>query len=263
MYNFFLLLFQVPTLTERRQIDQGTEKPEIYLYPHACPSPSAKYIMATASFSPFLSAPAKRPINSNNIMPDPNPNYLNGSSANKRSKPQPSASAAPLPVPSGHVSFRLLCHASRIGGVIGKAGNIIKGLQQQTGAKVRIEDAPPDSPDRVITVIGQITQSAVVFSGIESAVEVSKGQEALVRVFERILEVAAESDSVAGGVVSCRMLAEVSSVGAVIGKGGKVVEKIRKDCGCRIKVLVDKLPDCAASNEEMIEVIVIYNRVFF
>uniref|UniRef100_A0A6M2F2K9 K Homology domain-containing protein n=1 Tax=Populus davidiana TaxID=266767 RepID=A0A6M2F2K9_9ROSI len=210
--------------------------------------------MATASFSLFLSAPAKRPINSNTIMPDPNPNYPNGSSANKRSKPQPSASAAPLPVPSGHVSFRLLCHASRIGGVIGKAGNIIKGLQQQTGAKVRIEDAPPDSPDRVITVIGQITQSAVVFSGIESAVEVSKGQEALVRVFERILEVAAESDSVAGGVVSCRMLAEVSSVGAVIGKGGKVVEKIRKDCGCRIKVLVDKLPDCAASNEEMIEI---------
>ncbi|KAG6742585.1 hypothetical protein POTOM_053506 [Populus tomentosa] len=210
--------------------------------------------MATASFSPFLSAPAKRPINSNTIMPDPNPNYPNGPSANKRSKPQPSASAAPLPVPSGHVSFRLLCHASRIGGVIGKAGNIIKGLQQQTGAKVRIEDAPPDSPDRVITVIGQITQSAVVFSGIDSAVEVSKGQEALVRVFERILEVAAESDSVAGGVVSCRMLAEVSSVGAVIGKGGKVVEKIRKDCGCRIKVLVDKLPDCAASNEEMIEI---------
>jgi len=219
--------------------------------------------MATASFSPFLSAPAKRPINSNTIMPDPNPNYPNGSSANKRSKPQPSASAAPLPVPSGHVSFRLLCHASRIGGVIGKAGNIIKGLQQQTGAKVRIEDAPSDSPDRVITVIGPITQSAVVFSRIESAVEVSKGQEALVRVFERILEVAAESDSVADGVVSCRMLAEVSSVGAVIGKGGKVVEKIRKDCGCRIKVLVDKLPDCAASNEEMIEVIVIYNRVFF
>ncbi|KAL9343162.1 hypothetical protein Peur_063593 [Populus x canadensis] len=187
-------------------------------------------------------------------MPDPNPNYPNGSSANKRSKPQPSASAAPLPVPSGHVSFRLLCHASRIGGVIGKAGNIIKGLQQQTGAKVRIEDAPSDSPDRVITVIGPITQSAVVFSRIESAVEVSKGQEALVRVFERILEVAAESDSVADGVVSCRMLAEVSSVGAVIGKGGKVVEKIRKDCGCRIKVLVDKLPDCAASNEEMIEI---------
>ncbi|XP_024444266.1 KH domain-containing protein HEN4 isoform X5 [Populus trichocarpa] len=210
--------------------------------------------MATASFSPFLSAPAKRPINSNTIMPDPNPNYPNGSSANKRSKPQPSASAAPLPVPSGHVSFRLLCHASRIGGVIGKAGNIIKGLQQQTGAKVRIEDAPSDSPDRVITVIGPITQSAVVFSRIESAVEVSKGQEALVRVFERILEVAAESDSVADGVVSCRMLAEVSSVGAVIGKGGKVVEKIRKDCGCRIKVLVDKLPDCAASNEEMIEI---------
>ncbi|CAK7355270.1 unnamed protein product [Dovyalis caffra] len=187
-------------------------------------------------------------------MPEPNPDYPNGFSANKRSKPQPSTSATPLPVPLGHVSFRLLCHASRIGGIIGKGGSIIRGLQLQTGAKIRIEDAPPESPDRAITIIGANTQSAVVFSGIESGIEVSKGQEALVRVFERILEVAAESDSVAGGVVSCRLLAEVSSVGAVIGKEGRVVEKIRKDCGCKIKVLSDKLPACAASNEEMIEI---------
>ncbi|KAJ6917301.1 hypothetical protein NC652_019614 [Populus alba x Populus x berolinensis] len=207
-----------------------------------------------SSFSPFLSPPAKRPVYYSTILPDPNPNSTNGYSANKRSKPHPSTSAAPSPVPSGNVLFRLLCHESRIGGIIGKGGNIIKGLQQQTGAKIRIEDAPLESPDRVITIVGSVTQSSVVFSGIESAIEVSQGQEALVRVFERILEVAAESDSVAGGLVSCRLLAEISSVGAVIGKGGKTVEKIRKDCGCKVKVLIDKLPVCASSNEEMIEI---------
>ncbi|KAI5582784.1 hypothetical protein BDE02_07G108300 [Populus trichocarpa] len=207
-----------------------------------------------SSFSPFLSPPAKRPVYYSTILPDPNPNSANGYSSNKRSKPHPSTSAAPSPVPSGHVLFRLLCHESRIGGIIGKGGNIIKGLQQQTGAKIRIEDAPLESPDRVITIVGSVTQSSVVFSGIGSAIEVSKGQEALVRVFERILEVAAESDSVAGGLVSCRLLAEISSVGAVIGKGGKTVEKIRKDCGCKVKVLIDKLPACASSNEEMIEI---------
>ncbi|KAJ6377900.1 hypothetical protein OIU78_028178 [Salix suchowensis] len=207
-----------------------------------------------SSFSPFLSPPAKRPLNYSTITLDSSLNSTNGYFASKRSKTQPSTSAAPSTVPSGHVWFRLLCHESRIGGVIGKGGNIIKGLQQQTGAKIRIEDAPLESLDRVITIVGSVTQSAVLFGGNESSIEVSKGQEALVRVFERILEVGVESDSVAGGVVSCRLLAEMSSIGAVIGKGGKIVEKIKKDCGCKVKILIDKLHACASSNEEMIEI---------
>ncbi|XP_058007269.1 KH domain-containing protein HEN4 isoform X2 [Hevea brasiliensis] len=211
--------------------------------------------------STFLYPPAKRPIQYTTTMPDPT--CVNGPSS-KRSKPPP----PPLPVPPGHASFRLLCHASRIGGVIGKSGNVIKQLQQLTGAKIRVEDAPAESPDRVITIIAQnaIVSKVSVFndnSGIvkgdvggQEELDVSKAQEALVRVFERILEVAAESDgmSVAGGVVSCRLLAEAKQVGSVIGKGGKVVEKIRKDCGVKIRVLIDKLPVCAGSTEEMVEI---------
>lgn len=87
-------------------------------------------------------------------------------------------------------------------------------------------------------------------------VEVSKAQEALIRVFERILEVAAESNGVAVGVgvVSCRVLAGKSQAGSVIGKGGKTVDKIRKDSGCKIRVLTEQLPACAAAGEEMIEI---------
>lgn len=91
-------------------------------------------------------------------------------------------------------------------------------------------------------------------------VELSAAQEAVVKVFERILNVAAESDGVAaaaGGLVSCRLLAEPSHAGSVIGKGGKVIEKIRKDSGSRIRVLnSEKMPACAYFNDEMIEVYV-------
>ncbi|WCJ18227.1 RNA-binding KH domain-containing protein [Euphorbia peplus] len=188
--------------------------------------------------------PSKRTLMAAGI---PNPNG-NGFS-NKRSKPHPL-----------HVAFRLLSHASRIGGVIGKSGSIIKQLQQQTGARIRVEDAPIESPDRVITVTGEsaIVSKVSVASGDGGSVEfeVSKAQEALVRVFDRVLEVAAESDGgiVAGGVVSLRLLAEARQVGSVIGKGGKVVEKIRKDYGVKIKVLVDNLPLCAGASEEMVEI---------
>ncbi|XP_021291013.1 KH domain-containing protein HEN4 isoform X2 [Herrania umbratica] len=201
--------------------------------------------------STFFSIPTKR------AMPDATPS-LNGPS--KRSKPP----ATPLPVPPGHVAFRLLCHASRVGGVIGKSGSVIKQLQQATGSRIRIEDAPAESPDRVITVIGPnavntkiVLNSGSLGNGYGSSVEeidVSKAQEALVRVFERILEVAAESDGAALVMVSCRLLAEVKHVGSVIGKGGKVVEKIREDTGTKIRVLTDKLPACASPTEEIVEI---------
>lgn len=92
----------------------------------------------------------------------------------------------------------------------------------------------------------------------DEEIEVSAAQEAVVRVFEKILDVAAESGGGKMeelGLVSCRLLAEQSHAGSVIGKGGKVVEKIRKDTGSKIRVLsFEKMPACACRNDEMIEV---------
>ncbi|KAI6678335.1 hypothetical protein NL676_039131 [Syzygium grande] len=230
--------------------------------------------------SSFPALPAKRrPLHPPSAaMPDPSPSLTpaaaaaaNGPSSKRSRAPPP-----PLSVPPGHAAFRLLCHASRIGGVIGKSGATIKHLQQSTGARIRVEDAPQESPDRVITVIAPSAVSARISISLDGEsrdespgasdgdgdvegggeVEVSRAQEALVRVFERILEVAAESNGVAVGVgvVSCRVLAGKSQAGSVIGKGGKTVEKIRKESGCKIRVLTEQLPACAAAGEEMIEI---------
>ncbi|ONH90713.1 hypothetical protein PRUPE_8G070900 [Prunus persica] len=209
--------------------------------------------------STFLSLPAKRSLSTMSS----DANFENGSS--KRSRPPP----PPLSVPPGHVAFRMLCHASRIGGVIGKSGSVIKQLQQATGAKIRIEEAQVESPDRVVVVVAPSAIRSRIWlrtpglenvnvggGGGEEEIEVSKAQEALLRVFERILEVAAETGAIPAdvGVVSCRFLAEAAQVGSVIGKGGKVVEKIRKETGCKIRVLNEKLPACAFSTDEMVEI---------
>ncbi|KAK4254214.1 hypothetical protein QN277_009624 [Acacia crassicarpa] len=197
---------------------------------------------------------------------DPNRSSTNGSSNRSKSKLPP----PPLSIPPGHVAFRMLCHASRIGGVIGKSGAIIKNLQQLTGAKIRVEDAPPDTPDRVVVIIAPSAISSKVRlgkptewngnagndgSGDGGAVEVSKAQEALLKVFERVLDVAAETGGteVRDGVVSCRLLAGSPQVGSVIGKGGKVVEKIRKDTGCKIRALSNCVRGLTTS-DEMIEI---------
>ncbi|XP_071931077.1 KH domain-containing protein HEN4-like isoform X1 [Coffea arabica] len=190
-----------------------------------------------------------------------------GPSPKRLNKPQ----LPPLTVPPGHVCFRLLCHASRVGGIIGKAGSIIRQLQQETSAKIRVEDSLPNSDDhRVIVIIGRTSlvrrisfnanrEGDSASGGCDcddgdDEVFVSAAQEAVVRVFGRVIEVAAESCgngfAASGGLVSCRLLAETSQVGAVIGKGGKVVEKIRKDTGCKIKVLTSE----KLLTDEMVEI---------
>lgn len=72
------------------------------------------------------------------------------------------------------------------------------------------------------------------------------------RIFERFLEVDAEEEASA---VSCRLLAPAGQAGSVIGKGGKVVEKIRKESGAKIRVIGgDKLPPCAQLTDEVIQI---------
>lgn len=222
----------------------------------------------------FLAPPAKRSISA----------AANGShkrsKKSKRSKRSRAPPPPPLTVPPGHVAFRLLCHASLVGGFIGKSGAVIKQLQHDTGSKIRVEEAPPSCDHRAIVVIASSTalnktttissvsgagsqdsDNAVAPAAFETGeTEVSAAQEALVRVFERILDVAAEETEeggggAPGGVVSCRLLADSSQVGSVIGKGGTIIEGIRTDTGCKIRVSKgDKFPGCAGPNDELVEV---------
>lgn len=182
-----------------------------------------------------------------------------GFGSSKRVKTHHAQLLAPLIVPVGHASFRLLCPLLQVGAVIGKSGTVIKQLQQSTGAKLRVEEPPFGSPDRVITIIAQVDSASRVKLGVnnngnagsekkEEEVEVSKAQAALIRVFEVL---AAEADS---STVVCRLLTESSHAGAVIGKGGQMVGSIRKETGCKIAIRTENLPICADTDDEMVEV---------
>lgn len=86
--------------------------------------------------------------------------------------------------------------------------------------------------------------------------EVSRAQEGLIRVYERVLQVEGNE----GGAVGCRLLAIKSQIGALMGKGGAIVDGIRKSTGAKIKVLKkDQLPACAVPEEELIQVFVSEN----
>ncbi|CAH9081930.1 unnamed protein product [Cuscuta europaea] len=206
-------------------------------------------------------------------MQESHSHYYDNETYDNTFRPPPPPTSRPPYSPTGCVAFRLLCHTSRVGGIIGKSGCIVKQLQQETSARIRVEDPCSNSDDnRVIVIIASpLVNRRITFSsprGDDEAItnsagsgdefEVSAAQEAVVRVFERVIEVTAETVGMVlgdGSLVSCRLIAKGNQVGSVIGKGGMVVDTIRKDTGCRIKVLtLENLPACTYPGDKVVEI---------
>ncbi|KAH9617308.1 hypothetical protein KSS87_021729 [Heliosperma pusillum] len=199
----------------------------------------------------FQSLPSKRTLISDNN------HTLSPSKRTKQQHHQP-----PPPIPAGHASVRILCHASHIGAFIGKSGSTIKQLQLDTGSRIRVDDSlRPGSDHRVILVVGPSAPSTrvklrkragdVAEDEVEYGEDVSAVQVAALRVFEKVLEVSKEEI----GTTSFRVLIDESMVGYLIGKGGKTVEKLRSECGAKIKVLLgDQLPSYVSPPDDVLEV---------
>ncbi|KAG9440189.1 hypothetical protein H6P81_020354 [Aristolochia fimbriata] len=186
----------------------------------------------------------------------------------KNAKPNGAFKRRPRPLPvtlsPGNVAFRILCHVSKVGAVIGKSGSIVALIRQETGSRIRVEEprpdcdecvvlvTGPDAPKRKVSVKHRSSPAADEGEGLRE-VEVSPAQEALLRVFERVLDAYVQAEG--SGPVHCRLLAPEGHVGPVMGKGGKVVERIRKETGARIRVLpAGQLPACAFRTDEVIQI---------
>uniref|UniRef100_A0A7C9A6K6 K Homology domain-containing protein n=1 Tax=Opuntia streptacantha TaxID=393608 RepID=A0A7C9A6K6_OPUST len=205
--------------------------------------------MADALPHEFLSPPSRRPPMADNHLP---PNLNGGAASNKLKQPP-----VPLVVPAGHAALRILCHASLVGGFIGKSGSSIKQLQLYTASKIRVEDSlQPGSDDRVIVIVAPNTpfKKLRLHDG-EEEYEVSAVQDAALRAFEKVLEVSAEVDGALAEFVSCGLLVDATQAGSVIGKGGKTVEKLRRESGARIRVLFgQQLPPGIVPPDEVVEI---------
>lgn len=193
----------------------------------------------------------------------------------------------PPPPSAGETLFRILCPAVKTGGVIGKGGTIVQQFREETGARIRIDDSIPGSDERVILIMADAVktkkdtlstirhyndfednaaeESSANLGTVDEEVdeEGSPAQQALVRVFERILKVDEErgeekeeaTTAPSQGPVICRLLAPSNQVGCVLGRGGKIVEKIRQETGAQIRVFPrDHIPACAFHGDELIQI---------
>ncbi|KAL0462045.1 UNVERIFIED_CONTAM: KH domain-containing protein HEN4 [Sesamum latifolium] len=163
--------------------------------------------------------------------------------------------------------YRILCQSKKIGSVIGKGGNIVKSLREETQAKITVSDSVPGSDERVIIIFSPSDKQAKRQSG-NNGEKSEKGydvlephcaaQDALLKVHDRIVEEdlgGAEKGNGNETVVSARLLVSNNMVGCILGRKGDVIQRLRIETGANIRVLpADNLPACATSNDELVQI---------
>ncbi|PHU01037.1 hypothetical protein BC332_30824 [Capsicum chinense] len=165
--------------------------------------------------------------------------HLSTTTSFRTPPPPPPPSLFPKLSP-GETFFKILCPADKTGGLIGKGGATIRQVREETGAKIRIDDSLSGCDERVIVIIANCNVEEVVNDEeLSLSMSASQAQRALIRVFERILKVDEEGNAEGEGRkdinVVCRLLAPSYQVGCVLGRGGKVIEKIRLESGAQVR----------------------------
>ncbi|GAY43913.1 hypothetical protein CUMW_078230 [Citrus unshiu] len=165
--------------------------------------------------------------------------------------------------------YRILCPSRKIGGVIGKGGNIVKSLREETQAKITVADTIPGSEERVIIIYSSPTKIAKKQNkDDDSAAETKKesmephcaAQDALLKVHDRIIEEdlfggMASDDDNENSTVTARLLVPNNMVGCLLGKRGDVIQRLRSETGANIRVLpADRLPPCAMNTDELVQI---------
>lgn len=64
----------------------------------------------------------------------------------------------------GYSVFRIVVPVLKVGGIIGRKGDLIKKLVEDTGAKIRVLEGPKTSPDRIVSSFYFCSDSIVTLS---------------------------------------------------------------------------------------------------
>ncbi|KAE8683121.1 hypothetical protein F3Y22_tig00111213pilonHSYRG00064 [Hibiscus syriacus] len=158
------------------------------------------------------------------------------------------------------VVFKLLCQADKVGCLIGKGGSVVRALQCETGAAIKIADTSHDSEERIVVISAReawelnctlfLLNSAHHNRHAEQ--RFSPAQDAVVRVQSRIAEIGFEP----GAAIVARLLLPSQHIGYLLGKGGHIVNEMRRATGANIRVSSkEQLSKSVGSqNEEVVQV---------
>ncbi|XP_057491859.1 flowering locus K homology domain isoform X2 [Actinidia eriantha] len=148
----------------------------------------------------------------------------------------------------GESVFRMLVPAQKVGSIIGRKGEYIKKMCEETKARIKILDGPPGTAERAVMISSKEEPDASLPPAVDG----------LLRVHKRIVD-GLEGDSShappgLGGKVSTRLLVAAPQAGSLIGKQGATVKTIQEASSCIVRVLED-LPIFALQDDRIVEVV--------
>nr|XP_007159156.1 hypothetical protein PHAVU_002G213600g [Phaseolus vulgaris]ESW31150.1 hypothetical protein PHAVU_002G213600g [Phaseolus vulgaris] len=147
------------------------------------------------------------------------------------------------------VTFRILCSNDRVGAVIGKGGNIVRALQNESGAIISVAPSVVECEDRLVTITASENPES----------NYSPAQKAVVLVFSKYVEAGVEKGldlgTKKGTSVSARLVVSSNQVGCLLGKGGAIVSEMRKATGTNIRIIGhDQAPKCVSENDQLVQI---------
>lgn len=149
----------------------------------------------------------------------------------------------------GDSVFRMLVPAQKVGSIIGRKGEFIKKIVEETRARIKILDGPPGTAERAVMVSAKEEPD----SSLPPAVD------GLLRVHKRIVDgLDGDSNPPSGtaGKISTRLLVAASQAGSLIGKQGGTVKSIQEESNCIVRVLgTEELPVFALQDDRVVEVV--------
>ncbi|XP_075442077.1 poly(rC)-binding protein 3-like isoform X4 [Ascaphus truei] len=127
------------------------------------------------------------------------------------------------------LTIRLLMHGKEVGSIIGKKGETVKKMREESGARINISEG--SCPERIVTITGPTDAIFKAFSMIALKFE------------EDINASMTNSTVTSKPPVTLRLVVPASQCGSLIGKGGSKIKEIRESTGAQVQVAGDMLPN--------------------
>ncbi|XP_057741233.1 flowering locus K homology domain-like [Arachis stenosperma] len=148
----------------------------------------------------------------------------------------------------GENVFRMLIPVQKVGSIIGRKGEFIKKMTEETKARIKILDGPPGTMERAVMVSAKEEPDRAIPPAVEG----------LLRVHKQVVNVDHNPPdaSAASNQVVTRLLVADTQAGSLIGKQGSTVKSFQDNTGCNIRVLgsAEYLPVFALRDDSVVEI---------
>ncbi|MBA0716305.1 hypothetical protein Golax_015145, partial [Gossypium laxum] len=153
----------------------------------------------------------------------------------------------------GESVFRMLVPAQKVGSIIGRKGEFIKKIVEETRARIKILDGPPGTTERAVMVSGKEEPDSSLPPAMDGLLRVHK------RLIDGLEGDSSHAPSAVGTKVSTRLLVPAPQAGSLIGKQGTTVKTIQESSNCIVRVLgsdaAEDLPVFALQDDRIVEVV--------